>query len=86
MLGDIVPADVRLLASSELECDESILTGESLPAEKDPGPVGAGSALADLTDCALMGTVVRAGNGVGVVVATGSRTAFGRIAVGLASR
>ncbi|HEX9030530.1 MAG TPA: magnesium-translocating P-type ATPase [Streptosporangiaceae bacterium] len=82
-LGDVVPADLRLLASSGLECDESILTGESMPAEKEPAPVPAGTALADLSDCALMGTVVRAGSGRGVVVATGSRAEFGRIAVGL---
>ena len=46
-------------------------------------PVPAGTALGDLTDCALMGTVVRAGSGRGVVVATGARAEFGRIAVGL---
>src|SRR5215472_8958475 len=39
-LGDVIPADMRLLSSSGLECDESILTGESMPAEKSPEPVG----------------------------------------------
>ena len=82
-LGDVIPADMRLLASAGLECDESILTGESMPAEKEPDAVPAGTALADLTDCALMGTVVRAGSGRGVVVATGAQAEFGRIAVGL---
>ena len=82
-LGDVIPADLRLLSGAGLECDESILTGESMPAEKQPEPVGAGTPLADLTDCALMGTVVRAGSGRGVVVATGDRAEFGRIAVGL---
>jgi Mg2+-importing ATPase len=82
-LGDVIPADLRLLASSGLECDESILTGESMPAEKEPGAVPAGTELGDLTACALMGTVVRAGSGRGVVVATGARAEFGRIAVGL---
>ena len=43
----------------------------------------AGTELADLTDCALMGTIVRAGTGRGVVVATGAQAEFGRIAVGL---
>ena len=46
----------------------------------------AGTPLADLTGCALMGTVVHAGSGRGVVVATGARTEFGRIAAGLGTR
>jgi Mg2+-importing ATPase len=82
-LGDVIPADMRLLSSTGLECDESILTGESMPAEKSTEPVAAGTPLADLTDCALMGTVVRAGNGRGAVVVTGASAELGRIAVGL---
>ena len=82
-LGDIVPADMRLLAAVGLECEESVLTGESLPVEKDIGPVGAGTPLAELSGCALMGTVVSAGRGRGVVVSTGARTEFGKIAAGL---
>ena len=82
-LGDIIPADLRLLETSGLECDESILTGESLPVDKDTAPVPAGAALAELDDCALMGTVVHAGSGRGVAVATGAGTHFGRIAAGL---
>ena len=42
-LGDVVPADVRLLEATGLECDESVLTGESLPVDKDAGPVPAGT-------------------------------------------
>jgi Mg2+-importing ATPase len=82
-LGDVVPADLRLTAVSGLECEESVLTGESLPVEKAVDAVPAGTPLADLTGCALMGTVVHAGSGRGVVVATGPRTEFGRIAAGL---
>jgi Mg2+-importing ATPase len=81
--GEVVPADVRLLRTAGLACDESTLTGESLPADKQPAPVPAGSALAELTCCALMGTIVQAGSGAGVVVATGGRAEFGRIAIGL---
>jgi Mg2+-importing ATPase len=84
-LGDIVPADLRLFEATGLQCDESVLTGESLPLEKSTTPVAAGTALAELTGCALMGTVVHAGSGRGVVVATGARTEFGKIAAGLST-
>jgi Mg2+-importing ATPase len=84
-LGDIVPADIRLLSVTGLECDESVLTGESLPVSKGTEAVGAGTAQADLRGCALMGTVVHAGGARGVVVATGADTAFGRIVAGLST-
>jgi Mg2+-importing ATPase len=80
-VGDIVPADVRLLDVSELECDEAVLTGESVPVEKTAAPVARGGG-----SCALMGTVVREGSARGVVVRTGTGTAFGKIAVGLGER
>jgi P-type Mg2+ transporter len=85
-LGQVVPADLRLLATAGLECDESVLTGEPVPAEKSAEPVAAGTPLAELRCCALMGTVVRAGSGTGVVVATGGQAEFGRIALGLGER
>jgi Mg2+-importing ATPase len=85
-LGEVVPADVRLLSVSGLECDESVLTGESVPAEKTAAPVPAGSPLAELSSCALMGTVVQAGSGRAVVIATGGHAEFGRIALGLGER
>ena len=82
-LGDIVPADLRLASVSGLECDESVLTGESLPVEKTGSAVPVGTPLAELSGCALMGTVVHAGSGRGIVVATGPTTQFGKIAAGL---
>jgi Mg2+-importing ATPase len=85
-LGRVVPADIRLLDATGLECDESVLTGESLPSEKDVSVADPGSPLAELTSCVLMGTVVQAGLGTGVVVGTGARAEFGRIAVGLGDR
>jgi len=80
-VGDIIPADIRLLDVTELECDEAVLTGESMPVEKSVTPVenGAGS-------CGLMGTIVKEGSAVGVVVRTGTGTQFGAIAVGLGER
>jgi P-type Mg2+ transporter len=84
-LGDIVPADLRLLEVVGLECDESVLTGESLPVDKNTAPVSPGTALAELSGCTLMGTVVHAGSARGVVVATGGRTEFGKIAAGLST-
>lgn len=85
-LGEVVPADLRLLGCTGLECMESLLTGESLPREKQVPPVPDRAALADLDSCALMGTVVHAGSGRGVVVATAGRATFGRIALGLGER
>ena len=82
-VGSVVPADLRLLRATALECDESILTGESVPSVKAVDPVPDGAALADLTSCLFMGTVVHEGSAEAVVVATGATTQFGRIAVGL---
>jgi Mg2+-importing ATPase len=82
-LGEAVPADVRLLEVSGLECNESILTGESSDSEKSPQPVAAGTELAESDDLAFMGTIVSAGEGTGVVYATGRNAEFGRIAAGL---
>ena len=84
-VGDIVPADLRLLDVTQLECDEAVLTGESLPVEKRTSASG-GDSPVDLPSCAFMGTVVHQGAGRGVVVSTGTATAFGGIATGLSER
>ena len=67
-VGDVVPADLRLLEAEGLECDEAVLTGESLPAEKRSDPAEAPESSLDLSSCAFMGTVVRDGSGLGAVV------------------
>jgi Mg2+-importing ATPase len=85
-VGDVVPADLRLLEANQLECDEAVLTGEPMPAVKSAAAVAGGDSTVDLPACAFMGTVVHQGAGRGVVVATGSSTAFGKIAVGLSER
>ncbi len=85
-LGEAVPADLRLIELTGLECNESILTGESMSSEKSPQPVSADAELAESTDLAFMGTIVSAGEGIGVVYATGRDAEFGRIAAGLGER
>jgi P-type Mg2+ transporter len=82
-VGDIVPADLRLLEAHGLECDEAVLTGESMPAAKTVAPAADLKSEQHLPSCAFMGTVVQAGTGRGVVVATGPATAFGEIASAL---
>jgi len=81
-VGDLVPADVRLLEVHQLECDEAVLTGESASAAKSVAPSTTDSVV-DLPSCAFMGTVVHQGSGRAIVVGTGVQTAFGKIAVGL---
>lgn len=85
-LGEVVPADVRLLSAAGLECDESVMTGESLPVAKTAGSVRAEGGAATPSNCAFMGTVVTAGTARAVVVATGGRAEFGRIALALGTR
>ncbi|MGB3328165.1 MAG: cation-transporting P-type ATPase, partial [Thermomicrobiales bacterium] len=78
--GDRVPADVRLLSTSALAADESILSGESMASEKRADAVvPADAPLAERSTMTYGGTVVTRGDGVGVVVATGSTTETARI-------
>lgn len=85
-LGQVVPADVRIIQQDDLECDESIITGESVARSKQVEPLETARPLTDLPSCALMGTVVQHGHGSAVVVATGPSTAFGRIALQLSAQ
>lgn len=85
-LGAVVPADLRLMHVVGLQCDESMLTGESVPVDKSADPVVGPHGVTELSSCALMGTIVRGGSGTGVVVATGGRAEFGRIALALGTR
>jgi cation-transporting ATPase I len=75
--GDVVPADARLLEASDLEVDESSLTGESLSVAKSPAATP-GADVADRTCMLFDGTTVVAGTGRAVVVATGDATQAGR--------
>lgn len=77
--GDKVPADIRLLEAHALRTQEAILTGESLDIEKSAEPVAGETALGERRSMAYSGTLVTAGQGRGVVVATAKETEIGRI-------
>ncbi len=77
--GDRVAADLRLLRSHELRIDEAALSGESAPVDKNVSAVPEPAALSDRFDMAFSGTMVTYGQGLGVVVATGTATELGRI-------
>ncbi len=79
--GDRVPADARLVEAVGLRVDESALTGESVPADKDArAQLAEGCPLAERRNMVYMGTVVTAGRGVAVVTATGGGTELGKVA------
>ena len=77
--GDQVPADLRLIRTRSLLVDEAILTGESVAAQKREDAVDTDAQLGDRVSMAYSGTLVVAGQGTGVVVATGKATEIGRI-------
>jgi len=78
--GNLVPADVRILAAKDLFVNQSTLTGESVPVEKFGGAASIACAPFELPNVAFMGTYVTSGTATAVVLATGPRTQFGHIA------
>lgn len=82
--GDIIPADMRLIESSNLKIDESSLTGESVAVEKDANfttneDVGIG----DRENYVHSSSIVTYGHGIGLVATTGEETEIGKIATSL---
>ncbi len=77
--GTKIPADLRLLEVTDLQIDESVITGESAPVTKRT-EIFRNTVLAERKNIAWMGTVVTYGRGVGVVVETGMKSEMGKIA------
>ncbi len=79
--GDFVPADAKLLKSVNLKCEESALTGESLPVEKDANSkVLVNAPITDRTNMVFSGCSVTYGHATAIVTATGMNTELGKIA------
>lgn len=79
--GDFVPADARLISSSSLKSEESALTGESVPSEKDADAVvAADAAIGDRSNMVFSGCSITYGSAQAVVTATGMQTEMGKIA------
>ena len=79
--GDFIPADARLISSASLKSEESALTGESVPSEKDASAVVAeNSGIGDRTNMVFSGCSVSYGTATAVVTATGMNTEMGKIA------
>ena len=83
--GDLVPADARLIEVNGLHVQQAALTGESMPVEKDARD-GAAENPADATNMVFLGTSVVSGTATALIAVTGRATAFGDIAVRLATR
>lgn len=84
--GDIIPADIRLLDSRNLQIDESSLTGESVAVEKDADAVyDTEVGIGDRSNSAFSSSIVTYGHGEGVITKTGHDTEIGQIATSLDS-
>uniref|UniRef100_A0AC35TX89 Calcium-transporting ATPase n=1 Tax=Rhabditophanes sp. KR3021 TaxID=114890 RepID=A0AC35TX89_9BILA len=80
-LGDRVPADLRLIETADLHIDESSFTGENEPKSKHSRALDVDMTKGTeyLDNIAFMGTLVRQGNGKGIVIATGGNSQFGEV-------
>jgi Mg2+-importing ATPase len=77
--GDIIPGDSRILESKDLFVNEAALTGETYPADKEPGTLELETPLSRRKNCLFMGTSAVSGTARAVVARTGTETEFGRV-------
>ena len=84
--GSLIAADAVIMEARDCFVNQAVLTGETYPAEKRAGAVGAACGLAERTNVVFLGTSIRSGTGRAVVVATGTKTAYGQIAGRLSLR
>ncbi|MEM2211611.1 MAG: magnesium-translocating P-type ATPase [Nitrososphaerales archaeon] len=85
--GDIVPADARVISAKDLFVNQSALTGESLPVEKNSLPLRSYNPLiTEWNNYLFMGTSIVSGTAIAVVIKTGSHTEYGKIAKRLVER
>lgn len=78
--GDKIPADTRLILAQSLRVDESVLTGESVPVHKTIDTLGEKKEVYEQTNMLFQGSFIVSGQATGIIVYTGNRTEFGRIA------
>ncbi|MBI2268779.1 MAG: cation-translocating P-type ATPase [Bacteroidetes bacterium] len=78
--GDMIPADGRIFSATQMQIDESALTGESIPVEKQISAIQSDTTLAERSNMLYKGTYSTKGNGYMVVTATGMDTELGKIA------
>ena len=84
--GSIVPGDAVLVEANQLYVNDAVLTGESFPVAKQVGPVAVTAPLRERTGCIEFGTNVRSGTARALVISTGVRTTYGKIAEKLGAR
>lgn len=84
--GDMIPADLRLLDAKDLFVNQAALTGEAMPAEKSAHACDQGDGPFDLSNICFMGANVVSGFATGIIVRTGAKTYFGRLAREIAGR
>jgi Mg2+-importing ATPase len=84
--GSLIPADGVVLEAKDFHVSQAVLTGETFPVQKQPGPVAVQAGLSERSNCVFMGTSVRSGSARVLVAATGKATVFGQVAARLALR
>lgn len=84
--GDLIPADSRIIESTDLFVNEAVLTGEAFPLEKKASVLPGDTALAQRTNCLFLGTNVVSGTARAMAVNVGKETEFGKVSQSLAHR